>query len=189
MENKNTVTGILLAAICSVIFLGTIQSGVVFAKKYTADLSGDNEVPPVSSSASGKAIFRTGANDTTIKYKLNITGLSDATMAHIHVGKAGQNGEVVVDLMKDSKVNPTKMGLAIRGNVTNSELVGPLQGKTVADLVNEMNTGNAYANIHDAQHPKGVIRGQIEASGSALGNSSGNASPSMNMNASSNSPQ
>ena len=46
MENKNTVTAILLAAICSVIFLGTIQSGVVFAKKYTADLSGDNEVPP-----------------------------------------------------------------------------------------------------------------------------------------------
>ena len=79
MENKNTVTAILLAAICSVIFLGTIQSGVVFAKKYTADLSGDNEVPPVSSSASGKAIFRTGLNDTTIKYKANITGLSDAT--------------------------------------------------------------------------------------------------------------
>jgi hypothetical protein len=65
MQNKNTVTGILLAAICSVIFLGTIQSGAVFAKKYTADLSGNNEVPPVSSSASGKVVFRTGANDTT----------------------------------------------------------------------------------------------------------------------------
>ena len=52
-----------------------------------------------------------------------------------------------------------------------------------------MNSGNTYANIHDQQHPDGVIRGQIEAGGSALTNSSGNESPSMGMNASSNSPQ
>lgn len=189
MKNKKTVTGILLATICSVIFIGMIQSGVVFAKRYTADLSGNNETPPVSTPASGKVVIRTGANDTTIKYKLNITGLSDATGAHIHLGQAGQKGDVVADLLKDSKKNPTKMGLAIRGNVTDSELVGPLQGKTLKDLINEMNSGNAYVNLHDAQHPDGVIRGQIQAGGGASSNSSGNAMSSMSANTSSNAPQ
>ena len=38
--------------------------------------------------------------------------------AHIHMGKAGANGDVIVDLLKDSKKNPTKLGMVIRGNIT-----------------------------------------------------------------------
>lgn len=41
-------------------------------------------------------------NDTAIKYKVNITGLSDTTGAHIHTGKNGKNGEVIVDLLKNN---------------------------------------------------------------------------------------
>jgi hypothetical protein len=57
-----------------------------------------------------------------MKYKVNITGFSEATGAHIHLGKAGANGDVIVDLLTGMKENPTKLGMAIRGNITDSSL-------------------------------------------------------------------
>jgi len=135
----------------------------VFAAKFTATMSGNNEVPPVDTTATGETVFRSSANDTTIKYKVNVTGFSDATGAHIHMAKSGANGDVVVDLLKDSKKNPTKLGMAIRGNITDSDLTGPMQGKTVSDLISAINSGDTYVNVHTPTNPDGEIRGQIES--------------------------
>jgi hypothetical protein len=137
----------------------------VLAAKFTANMSGGNEVPPVDTKATGKTTFRTANNDTIIKYKINVTGFSDATGAHIHMGKAGANGDVVVDLLKASKKNPTKLGMAIRGNITDSSLTGPLKGKTLADLISAIKSGDAYVNVHTPSHPDGEIRGPIESGG------------------------
>ena len=46
----------------------------------------------MDTNAGGDATFTTMKNDTVIKYKVNLTGLSDATGAHIHSGKKGENG-------------------------------------------------------------------------------------------------
>ena len=176
---------VLLGMIAGLIFLGATSSfsSVVFAAKFTASMSGINEVPPVDTKATGQTTFRTVNNDTTIKYKVNITGFSDATGAHIHMGKAGANGEVIVDLLKDSKKNPTKLGMAIRGNITDSSLSGPMKGKTLADLVSAIKNGYTYVNVHTPSHPDGEIRGQIESgSGSTLGSgSSSNSTTSVNI--------
>lgn len=176
---------VLLGMIAGLIFLGATSSfsSVVFAAKFTASMSGINEVPPVDTKATGQTTFRTVNNDTTIKYKVNITGFSDATGAHIHMGKAGANGEVVVDLLKDSKKNPTKLGMAIRGNITDSSLSGPMKGKTLADLVSSIKNGDTYVNVHTPSHQDGEIRGQIESgSGSTLGSgSSSNSTTSVNI--------
>ena len=125
-------------------------------------MSGDQEVPPVDSTAQGKSIFRTKNNDTWIDYKVNITGFSEASAAHIHMGKTGANGEVIVDLLTGKKENPTRLGMAIRGNITDSSLVGPMQGKTLADLISAINNGDTYVNVHTQTHPDGEIRGQIQ---------------------------
>jgi len=114
---------------------GTTSMGTAMAAKFSATMAGGNEVPPVQSNAKGETTFRTAANETVIKYKVNVTGFSNATGAHIHMGKVGSNGEVVVDLLKGGKKNPTKLGMAIRGNITDSKLTGPLAGKTMADLI------------------------------------------------------
>ena len=120
-----------------------------------------------------RQLYRTAANETVIKYKVNVTGFSNATGAHIHMGKAGANGDVIVDLLKDGKKNPTKIGMAIRGNITDSDLTGPMQGKTLSDLISAINSGDTYTNVHTPSHPDGEIRGQIE-SGSGNAGSSGN---------------
>ena len=63
--------------------------------------------------------------------------------------------------------------MAIRGNITDSDLTGPMQGKTLSDLISAINSGDTYTNVHTPSHPDGEIRGQIE-SGSGNAGSSGN---------------
>ena len=135
----------------------------VFAAKFTAIMSGSNEVPPVDTSATGYTSFRTAANNTVIKYKVNVTGISNVTGAHIDFGKVGANGDIIVDLLKDSKKNLIKQGMAIRGNITDADLVGPLKGKTFAELISTMKNGDTYVNIDTPIQLNGEIRGQIES--------------------------
>lgn len=139
----------------------------VYASKYPykAEMNGQNEVPPVQSSATGLAEF-TSAENSTIKYRINATGVSEAagiTSAQIYSGAEGQNGDVVADLWKtpQSKDKDTSYGVIFRGNITDSLLKGSLQGKTLDDLMTLMDSGDAYVNIHTTTHPDGEIRGQL----------------------------
>jgi hypothetical protein len=155
----------VLAALSSLLLLGSISTmGIsVFAAKFTSIMSGSNEVPPVNTNTTGYTSFRTATNDTVIKYKVNVTGISDATGAHIHIGKTGANGDIIVDLLKDSKKNPTKLGMVVRGNITGADLTGPMKGKTFAELISTMKNGDTYVNVHTQNHPSGEIRGQIDS--------------------------
>jgi hypothetical protein len=151
----------LAVSTSALLILSTVDSAFAVKRIYDAPLSGENEVPAVQSSATGLAEFTPPVNDT-IKYRINITGISGATGAHIHSGQAGANGEVVADLLTETTKNrDTSYGMTIRGNLSDSSLKGPMQGKTLADLVAAMDSGETYVNIHTAQNPNGEIRGQI----------------------------
>ena len=139
----------------------TITSTQTLGMKFTASMSGDRVAPPTDSSANGTASLRTTANDTVIKFKIKVTGSSDVTGADIHLGKIGENGEVVADLLKDSKKNGIRMGTSIRGNITSSDLEGSLSGKELVDLISAMRNGTTYVNIDTPFHDNGEIRGQI----------------------------
>ena len=149
----------------SILLIGTISimDISVFATKFTAIMLGSDQVPPVDTNATGYTSFRTAANNTVIKYKVNVTGISNVTGSHINFGKAGANGDMIVDLFKDSKKNLIKQGKAIRGNITNADLVGPLKGKTLAELMSTMKNGDAYVSIDTPTQVNGEIRGQIES--------------------------
>ena len=53
--------------------------------------------------------------------------------------------------------------MAIRGNITDTDLTGPMQGKTLSDLISAIKNGDTYTNVHTPSHPDGEIRGQIES--------------------------
>jgi len=162
MNSKFLLSGIVAISISLSLFLALSIFDTAYAVKriYDAPLSGENEVPPVQSSATGLAEFTPPVNDS-IKYRINISGISGATGAHIHSGQAGENGEVVADLLTSMKVNDVSYGMTIRGNLSDSSLKGPMEGKTLEDLVAAMDSGETYVNIHTAQNPDGEIRGQI----------------------------
>ncbi|OAB42285.1 CHRD domain-containing protein [Paenibacillus glacialis] len=128
---------------------------------FRARLNGRNEVPRVRTRATGDASFELLSSGTRLRFQLNIRNISGVTQAHIHLGRRGQNGPVVAFLFGPSKFGISVRQGVVRGVLTNRDLVGPLQGKTIRDLVREFRNGNAYVNVHTIQHPDGEIRGQV----------------------------
>ncbi|SDH19801.1 CHRD domain-containing protein [Bradyrhizobium sp. Rc2d] len=138
----------------SVALLGTLAlvgsvvatSGMANAEavKLQAELKGSNEVPPNSSSGSGKA---EAAYDTVTKvltYTVTYAGLTGPAMgAHFHgPGEAGKNAGIVLPFKTVQS--------PIQGSAT-------LTDAQAADLL----TGKWYANIHTAANPGGELRGQM----------------------------
>lgn len=111
--------------------------------------------------ATGNAIFQLNRTGDRLSFKLVVNNIRRVQQGHIHIGRRGVNGPVVVTLF-----GPEKFGISVRrgivsGTITSADLNGPLRGKTIRDLVREMERGNAYVNVHTAQFPNGEIRGQI----------------------------
>ena len=150
------------SALTSLILVGA-TGAYAQNEKYRAKLDGNNEVPPVDTPAEGVINFKTKPDMLT--WKMNVTGLSEATGLHIHEGSAGQNGDVIADLLKESKHSETPKGMIMRGNVTAASLQGSMQGKTLEDLKTAMGGGNTYVNLHTTDHPDGLIRGQLKQKG------------------------
>jgi hypothetical protein len=144
-----------------------VSTTPVFAEqqKFTAKLSGEQEVLPVQSSASGMAWFKPMQN--SIKFELKVTSMQAVTQGHIHSGKMGENGPVVVTLYKSEPPTPQTKGILAKGNITANMLEGPMKGKQISDLVTAMQNGETYTNVNTEQHPKGEIRGQIMMSNSS----------------------
>ena len=46
--------------------------------------------------------------------------------------------------------------------------MGSLAGKSIADLVAKMQSGEAYVNVHTEANPNGEIRGQIEMANATM---------------------
>ena len=124
--------------------------------KFTANLSGQEEVPPTNSTATGMAEFTPSGE--SVSYNVNATDIQGVTAGHIHTGAQGENGPVVVTLFTfDSAQNQ----VSENGTITADKLEGPMQGKQISDLANAMKNGTTYVNIHTEQNPNGEIRGQI----------------------------
>ena len=164
--NKTLHLVILASALLSLLLVSTAYSNFTYAQnKFRAKLDGNNEVPPVNSTAEGVATFK--VKDDTITSKINITGITDVTMAHIHTGKKGENGDPIVDLLKTGEKDKTTGGVTIKGNFTASDFKGSMKGKALSDLQSAMGTNETYVNIHTSDHPDGEIRGQIKVKGNA----------------------
>jgi hypothetical protein len=128
-------------------------------QKFTAQLSGDQQVPPVQTSASGMAWFK--PMQDSVAFEVNVSNIQGVTLAHIHSGKQGENGPPVVPLFKSDPIPGPITGVLAKGNVTADTFQGPMTGKTMSDLITAMQNGETYVNIHTQQHPLGEIRGQI----------------------------
>jgi hypothetical protein len=158
------IVGIMLATVFTVALasIGIIttndltSSAFAQDQKFTATLSGQEEVPPTNSQATGMADF-TMMGDS-VEYTVNASGMQGVTAGHIHSGKQGENGPVVVTLFKND--TPTNE-VSETGSVTPDKLEGPMAGKQLTDLASAMNNGDTYVNVHTEQNPDGEIRGQI----------------------------
>ena len=135
---------------------------------YSAVLLGSNEVPPTGSPGTGVGVFTLNGNLLTIAE--TFTGLvAPATAAHIHCcGPVGVNEMVAVPFTPFPNATSGSFNATVDLSLASTYTAGFItqEGGTVglaeAGLIAALNSGNTYANIHDATFPGGEIRGQIE---------------------------
>ena len=115
---------------------------------FSALLNGAQEVPPVTTPASGRGTVVLNADETEITVRLSFANLgSVSTMAHIHGPAApGSNAPPIFNLT----------GL---GGI--SADLGPAVFQVTPQQVNELRAGLWYFNVHSQLQPNGEIRGQI----------------------------
>ena len=136
MKTKRSLLAAAIVALAA-------SAGAAFAADVKVKLSGANEVPPVTTSASGEGTISV-ADDGTVSGSVMTKGIK-ATAAHIHVGAAGANGPVAVPFTQDGDT-----------------FKAPAGAKLNADQMKAFKAGELYFNVHSAAHPGGEIRGQLK---------------------------
>jgi hypothetical protein len=137
---KRITKSMFAAAIVSLVTFGT---GTAFGADVKLKLSGANEVPPVTTSASGEGTISV-ADDGSVSGSVMTKGVQ-GTAAHIHIGAAGKNGPVIVPFTKDGDAYKAPAG-----------------AKLDADQMKAFKAGDLYFNVHSAANPGGELRAQLK---------------------------
>ncbi len=106
-------------------------------------LTGTAEVPPVTTTATGKVNISVLPN-RTVSGTIDVTGMVP-TMAHIHEGAVGKNGPPIITLVKKS----------------DKVFTVPADAKFSEAQYTSYLAGNLYVNVHSEAHPNGEIRAQL----------------------------
>jgi hypothetical protein len=136
---------------------------------FRATLSSANEVPAVANAEAGASgvmdITINAERDAagaitggTVSFNGTLTGFPAGTainLAHIHIGAAGTNGGVRVDLaLTPGQITlPNGSGAIVKADVT------PTDQTILAQIVD--NPAGFYFNVHTALNPGGAVRGQL----------------------------
>ena len=145
------------AGLLAVALIGTAggsggRAAALSDKALFATLTGANEVGNDGQRGAGDRDGKGAASllvtSSKVCFGIQVSGLTKPTAAHIHIGRAGQNGPVVVPLKAPSAGNPgTSAGCvnasaAIRNNLKTAPSGG-------------------YVNVHTQAFPSGAVRGQL----------------------------
>lgn len=134
-----------IASMLSVMFVASCKKDETDPNlvKFGASLWGAEEVPAVTTSATGT--FDATYNKTTriLTYTLTYTGITP-TAWHIHKGAVGVTGGVIFNF--------------------GQTFTSPFSAATIAmtaEQETDLMNGAYYVNIHSAKSPSGEIRGQL----------------------------
>lgn len=125
---------------------------------YIIDLSGAQQVPPVTTPAVGSGIVSIDRNSDNAHFMIVANGLVGSAI-HFHKQIAGQNGNPLFDLLP-YWANNAAFGFWKSNNTTAFTLA-------IADA---FQSDSIYVNIHTIANPNGEIRGQVIKSGECFKN-------------------
>ena len=135
-----------------------LVAGCANTPKYTSGitaLSGAEEVPPVTTTASGTTDISarpsrcpsaaSSGSCPTVHGIVNTSGIT-ATAAHVHQGAAGQNGPVIVTLVK---TGPNSWAVPAGTTLSDAQYAAYWAGQL-------------YVNVHSDANPGGELRAQLK---------------------------
>jgi CHRD domain len=122
----------------------SLLAGAAFAKDVKVSLTGTEETPPVTTSATGEGKISI-AKDHSVKGEIKTTGINGVA-AHIHVGAPGQSGPPIITLTKGA----------------DGSWSVPEGSKLTDEQFASFTSGNLYVNVHSPDHKSGEIRAQLK---------------------------
>ena len=149
--------------------LGALSSSAQNRRVVSAELTGFQEVPAISSTGTGQ--FRARLDDASIQFELTYSDLEGSVQqAHIHIGQAGVNGGIMIYFCSNLAnpplgTPPCPQSGTVTGTRMASDVIGPA-GQGIApgefeEVLRAIRSGDTYANVHTAKHPGGEIRGKV----------------------------
>jgi len=138
---RSTTSPLSLVAPLALLLLAS--ANLYAQQPMSISLTGDAEIPPVTTSAKGTGQI-TVKPDRTLSGSIKVSGLVP-TMAHIHEGAVGKNGPPIITL--------TQTG--------DDSFAVPAGARLTDAQYTSFTSGNLYINVHSAQYPYGEIRAQL----------------------------
>ena len=158
MHKKRLAFGFVVTLL--IILLVAVGTAAAQPKNFRAHLSGGEEVPPVTTKATGQAVFQLNPSGTALRFRLIVANIDDVVAAHIHCAPKGVNGPVGVTLFSGGPSSAN--GILARGTITAPDAFGNFCGwADLGAVVAAMQSGNTYVNVHTLVNLPGEIRGQV----------------------------
>ena len=167
MKTKNIGFWAITALAVSILAASAAPS---HAERFSASLSGDNEVPPINSAGTGN--FQMTIRPDAINFSLSFADLSSPlSVAHLHFAPSKVSGGVMIFLCGggNQPACPATTSGNITGTITAANVTGPTgQGIAPGDLdsaLEAVRDGLSYANMHTTNFTGGEIRGNVQRGG------------------------
>ena len=140
--------------------------------RFWSILTGDQQLPPVTTNAIGYIGLKFQDDRTSLVYSVHAEHVGKVTAVYLYQIDKEQKGTIVLDLLHsprelskgvDKVVGKTPegktKGTVSMGGATSDDLQGRLKGKSLSDLHELIVNGSIYVNIHTKDFPNGEIRG------------------------------
>ena len=179
IQFKTKSASLISALLCVLATPVLAQSGDVTERAATG-MTGYQETPQtVNSPGSGEFFIHVHPSRSALDYELRYRGLTGVTQSHIHFGRPGLTGSIVLYLCTNltppagvpvPQACPTSEAI-LTGTLTAANIVpSTAQGIGAGDagfaaVLKAIQEGSTYANVHTASFPSGEIRGVLQARG------------------------
>lgn len=159
----------------AIVALFALIATPAFAKPvYNAHLSGKDEVPVRETRATGQVTFVLSSDQTSLEYRVNVSNIENVVSVRMENAPAGATGPEIATLFGPVAPGSGRAsGKLTTGTLTAANLVGPMVGRTIADLIAEIEAGRIYVNVitddgagapdeKPGDFSSGEIRGQVK---------------------------
>ena len=166
----------LTALVAVIAVLGIVAAAVATGggRKISERLSGYQETPlTLSTTGHGKFNATISRFDDRIEYRLSYADLEGSvTQAHIHLGQRATTGGISVFLCTNLGNGPAgtqacpAAPATVSGTIRPADVIGPtgqgISAGQYGELLDAIDAGVTYVNVHSTLYPGGEIRAQID---------------------------
>ena len=172
--SKFALRALVLGGVIALLGVGSYAIAGGGSKEFKGrQLTGYEEIPDISTVATGSFEARLSDDGTSLAYELSYSGLEGTVQqAHVHFGKRAVSGGVSFFLC-GTAASPGPAGTpvcpqsgTVSGTIEAADVIGPttqgIEVGNLAEILAAMRAGHAYANVHSSKWPSGEIRAQLK---------------------------